>query len=223
MIQLIYQDDMPLRILVVSATPAESEILKAMNGVDLIPVVTGVGTVATAWTLTRYFCGGQLPDLAINIGIAGSFNSDIQPGDVVMPVSDCFADAGVEDRSGFLSLSEAGLQDPDELPFRSGRIIAENRFMSAASEILRPVSAITVNTATGSLQTIARLSGKYNPDIETMEGAAFFYVCSREKIPFMALRAVSNIVEPRNRENWKIGLALANLSVKLNEVLVLIK
>ncbi|HAX93329.1 MAG TPA: futalosine hydrolase [Bacteroidales bacterium] len=214
---------MPLRILVVSATPAESEILKAMNGVDLIPVVTGVGTVATAWTLTRYFCGGQLPDLAINIGIAGSFNSDIQPGDVVMPVSDCFADAGVEDRSGFLSLSEAGLQDPDELPFRSGRIIAENRFMSAASEILRPVSAITVNTATGSLQTIARLSGKYNPDIETMEGAAFFYVCSREKIPFMALRAVSNIVEPRNRENWKIGLALANLSVKLNEVLVLIK
>lgn len=214
---------MPLRILVVSATPAESEILKAINGVDLIPVVTGVGTVATAWTLTRYLCGGQLPDLAINIGIAGSFNIDLKPGDVVMPVSDCIADAGVEDRSGFLSLSEAGLQDPDELPFRAGRIMAENRFVSEASEILRPVSAITVNTATGSLQTIARLSGKYNPDIETMEGAAFFYVCSREKVPFMALRAVSNMVEPRNREKWNIALALANLSAKLNEVLLLFK
>ncbi|MFZ2340123.1 MAG: futalosine hydrolase [Bacteroidales bacterium] len=213
---------MPPRILVVSATQAESEILKAINGVDLIPLVTGVGTVATAWTLTRHFCGDQLPDLAVNIGIAGSFNNDIQPGNVVMPVSDCFADSGIEDRSGFLSLSEAGLQDPDELPFRSAKIIAENRFVSAASEILRPVSAITVNTATGSLPTIARLSEKYHPDIETMEGAAFFYVCSRERIPFMALRAVSNMVEPRDREKWKTEMALANLSVKLNEVLLLL-
>ena len=64
---------------------------------------------------------------------------------------------------------------------------------------------------------------KYHPDIETMEGAAFFYVCSREKIPFMALRAVSNIVEPRDREKWNIELALANLSVKLNEVSLLLK
>ena len=214
---------MPLRILVVSATPAESEVMPAINGVELIPVVTGVGAVATAWSLTRYLCREHLPDVALNIGIAGSYNSDIQPGDVVMPVSDCFADSGVEDRSGFLSLSETGLQDPDELPFRSGRIIAENRFVSAASEILRPVSAITVNTATGSLPTIARLSEKYHPDIETMEGAAFFYVCSRERIPFMALRAVSNMVEPRDREKWNIGLALANLSVKLNEILLLFK
>ncbi|MDX9947438.1 MAG: futalosine hydrolase [Bacteroidales bacterium] len=214
---------MPLRILVVSATQTESEILKAVNGIDLIPLVTGVGAVATAWTLTRYLCVEQLPDLAVNIGIAGSFNSDIQPGEVVMPVSDCFADAGAEDRSGFLSLSEAGLQDPDELPFRSGRIIAENRFVYAASAFLRPVSAITVNTATGSLPTIDRLSEMYHPDIETMEGAAFFYVCSREKIPFMSLRAVSNMVEPRDREKWNIGLALANLSVKLNEILLLFK
>ena len=214
---------MPLRILAVSATAAESEVLKAINGVDIIPLVTGVGAVATAWALTRYLCCEQLPDLAINIGIAGSFNSDIQLGDVVMPVSDCFADSGVEERSGFLSLSEAGLQDPDERPFTSGRILTENRFVSAASEILRPVSSITVNTATGSLKTIARLSGKYHPDIETMEGAAFFYVCSREKIPFMALRAVSNMVEPRDREKWNIELALANLSVKLNEVLLLFK
>ncbi|MBN2666510.1 MAG: futalosine hydrolase [Bacteroidales bacterium] len=214
---------MPLRILVVSATAAESEVLKTISGFNLIPVVTGVGAVATAWTLTRYLCGEHLPDLAVNIGIAGSFNSDIPPGDVVMPVTDCFADSGVEDNSGFLSLPEAGLQDPDELPFRSGKIIAQNRFVSAASETLRPVSAITVNTATGSLHTISRLSGKYHPDIETMEGAAFFYVCSRENIPFMALRAVSNMVEPRDREKWNIGVALANLSVKLEEVLLLFK
>jgi nucleoside phosphorylase len=25
-----------------------------------------------------------------------------------------------------------------------------------------------------------------------MEGAAFFYICSREKVPFLAIRSVSN-------------------------------
>ena len=61
---------------------------------------------------------------------------------------------------------------------------------------------------------------KYNPDIETMEGATFFYICSRENIPFLALRAISNRVEPRNKEKWNIQLALDNLSEKLKEVLL---
>jgi futalosine hydrolase len=59
---------------------------------------------------------------------------------------------------------------------------------------------------------------KFNPDIESMEGATFFYICRREKIPFLALRAISNIVEIRNRSNWDIKLALLNLAEKLNEV-----
>jgi futalosine hydrolase len=54
-----------------------------------------------------------------------------------------------------------------------------------------------------------------------MEGAAFFYVCSKEKIPFLALRSVSNRVEPRDKEKWNIHLALDNLSEKLKEVLLL--
>jgi futalosine hydrolase len=64
------------------------------------------------------------------------------------------------------------------------------------------------------------ISEKYHPDIETMEGAAFFYICSRENIPFLAVRAVSNRVEPRNKEKWNIPLAISNLSLKLKEVLM---
>jgi len=45
-----------------------------------------------------------------------------------------------------------------------------------------------------------------------MEGAAVFYVCSMEHIPFLQLRAISNRVELRNRRAWKMDLALANLS-----------
>jgi len=41
-----------------------------------------------------------------------------------------------------------------------------------------------------------------------------------ENIPFLALRAISNKVERRNKNNWKIALALNNLSEKLKEVLL---
>jgi futalosine hydrolase len=53
-----------------------------------------------------------------------------------------------------------------------------------------------------------------------MEGATFFYICSREDIPFLALRAISNKVESRNKNNWNIDLALHNLSEKLIDVLL---
>jgi futalosine hydrolase len=223
---------MPLRILLVTATSSEGDILKMIPGMQSIPegfsfqsneiitIITGVGTVATAWSMTKRLSSGPVPDLAINIGIAGSYRDDIQPGEVVVPVSDCFADAGIETGNGFLTLAEAGLDDPDAFPFRSGRIISDNRFVSRAVGLLRPVNAVTVNTATGNQNNIKMISEKYHPDIETMEGAAFFYICSRENIPFLAIRAVSNRVEPRNKEKWNIPLAISNLSLKLKEVLM---
>jgi len=45
-----------------------------------------------------------------------------------------------------------------------------------------------------------------------MEGAAVFYACKRENIDCLQIRSVSNYVEPRNKENWQIGLAIRNLN-----------
>ena len=224
---------MPLRILFVTATTAEAEILNLIPGIKSTPegisfrnheistLVTGVGSIATAWAMTKRFSSGFKPDLAINAGIAGSFRDDLPAGEVVIPASDCFADAGIDTGKGFLTLAEAGLEDPDQYPFRGGRIIAENKYFKKATGLLKPVKAITVNTSTGSTETIERLVSKYNPDIETMEGATFFYICSREEIPFLALRSISNRVEPRNREKWDIRLALNKLQIQLKEVLLL--
>jgi futalosine hydrolase len=184
-------------------------------------LITGVGSVATSWALAKWISSNPLPDLAINAGIAGSYREEIVKGEVVIPVSDCFADAGIETGSGFMTLAEAGLEEADRFPFRNGRIIAENEFVTSAAGIMRPVRAITVNTASGTRETISQLRDKYDPDIETMEGAAFFYICSREKIPFIALRSVSNMVEPRNKEKWDIQAAVSALSDKLRNFLLM--
>ncbi len=128
----------------------------------------------------------------------------------------------IETSDDFHTLAEAGLQDPDIFPFKDGRIIAENSYVTLASHHFKTVSAITVNSASGSQPTIDRLVKKYNPGIETMEGATFFYICSGENIPFLALRSVSNRVEPRNKSKWNIPLALNNLSEKIKEMFLLL-
>jgi len=219
-------------ISIIAATDEEASVVRNMEGIEDIAgrpffrkkgidiLVTGVGTVATAWALTKMFSSGIRPDIAINIGIAGTFRDDIPVGSVVMPVSDCFGDAGIDTHKGFFTLSEAGLQDPDKFPFRNGKLVAENKFVQKVAAIVETVNAVTVNAASGSQEQIGKIMGKYNPDIETMEGAAFFYVCAMENIPFIALRAISNKVEPRNREKWNIPIALKNLSMVLNDVLL---
>jgi futalosine hydrolase len=222
----------PFKVLLVTATSAEADAVRKIAvssysgdgfslGNSLINLlITGVGSIATSWAMTKWLSSNSKPDLALNIGIAGSYKDDIKIGEVVVPVSDCFADAGVETGNGFITLTEAGLEDPCRFPFREGRIIAESEFVRMAVRKIKPVTAVTVNTASGSEATIARIIKKFNPDIETMEGATFFYICSMAEIPFLAIRSVSNRVEARNKDNWNIPLALDNLSEKFREFFV---
>jgi futalosine hydrolase len=221
---------MSFKILLVTATDSEADSLRRVRGIipypggyrlgdlDISVLVSGVGSFSTAWSLKEWLSINEKPDLAINAGIAGSYKNEIKTGDVVMPFSDCFADAGIEDGESFITLFEAGLAGADDFPFRNGVIHSDPRYLERLKEILKPVSAITVNTASGSETTINKLIKKFNPDIETMEGATFFYICARGKIPFLAIRAISNRVEPRNKKNWDITIALNNLSEKIYEV-----
>ena len=223
---------MSFKILYVTATRPEGDTLKKFREImlhndrlesfetDLL--ITGVGSMATAWSLKQWITLNEKPDLAINAGLAGSFNDRINIGDVVMPVSDCFADAGVEDGENFLTLFESGLINANDFPYKDGLLYTDTRYNEKMKSILEPVRAITVNTATGSETTRGKLLKKFNPDIETMEGATFFYICSRENIPFLALRAISKKVEPRDKNNWNIDLALNNLSEKLIDVLLIL-
>lgn len=219
------------KVLYVTSTFAEAEALKKVKdlehnsgsfrygNMDVNVLVAGVGSVSTIWSVKEWISVNGKPDFAINGGIAGSYKAMLGIGEVVIPSSDCFADAGIEDGDTFLTLQESGLSRPDEFPFSDGHLPADSDLTVKFHSFLRQVKAITVNTATGSENSRERLLKKFNPDIETMEGAAFFYICIRENIPFLALRAISNMVEPRDKSKWNIPLALDRLSEKLNEVL----
>ena len=86
------------------------------------------------------------------------------------------------------------------------------QFSSPVLKKFKKVKGITVNTVHGNKKSISKVVTLYNPDVESMEGAAFFYVCNQFKIPAIQLRAVSNYVERRNMKNWDITLAVEKLN-----------
>lgn len=173
-------------------------------------------------TLLSHASGG-VPALVIGAGIAGSYVGSISPGAVVITVSDCFADMGVDDNGRFIPLFGAGLADADTYPFTGGRIPCKGKWFDLAAAFIPAVRGATVNMSSGSQAVIDRIRMTWDPEIETMEGAWLAYTCAMAGIPWISVRAVSNMVEPRNLKNWDIQLALRNLEQKMADLLKMIK
>lgn len=213
-------------ILIAAAHPSEADVAvraAKLAGVACEIITTGVGGAAMSWSLNKWFAGGVKADLIINAGIAGSFKNSLVPGDVVMPVSDCFADMGIDDNGTFMSLFRANLADPDQAPFTNGRIICNNKWVTTLKGTLRQVTAATVNMTSGSEPVISRIVKAWDPEIETMEGAWFAYSCTMHKTDYISVRAVSNFVEPRDKARWNIPFALERLHDALVMVLETIR
>jgi futalosine hydrolase len=184
--------------------------------VDIL--ISGYGSTFTAYHLTRALNMINY-DLAINVGLAGSFDHFLEQGFVVNVVQDQFADLGVEHKNKIYTLFEEELMDENDFPFAEGILNSLGNFEIEEVESLIPVKAITLNTLYTDPKWIAILRDKYSPEIESMNGAAFFYVCLAEKVPFLQIRAISHFVEIRRIENWNIPSALQNLSGSLLSII----
>jgi futalosine hydrolase len=64
----------------------------------------------------------------------------------------------------------------------------------------------------GNEDSIRTITNLFSPDIESMEGAAFFRGCNRLSENYFQVRAVSNYVEKRDKSKWDIPLAINNLN-----------
>jgi futalosine hydrolase len=195
----------------------EKEILSDMEA-DLL--ITGVGQVATAFHLGKILANEHY-DLAINIGLAGSFRRDWELGKVIQVVQDEFADLGVEDHDQFIDLFDLGLLDSGEAPFHQKKLFPIPFTTVNQQNLQFPVATgITVNTVHGNADSISAISQRFQADVESMEGAAFLYACNLAGIPSIQLRALSNYVEPRNRDAWQISKALDELWSKTGDLLI---
>jgi futalosine hydrolase len=178
---------------------------------DIDVLTTGVGMVATAAWSSRVL-GMRDYDVALNLGVCGSFDPQIPAGDVVHVISEELPEMGAEADDAFLTLHDLKLLARDDFPFRDGRLVNAKPPTIAVLQELPCVHGITVNTVHGRDSSIAAVRQRCTPQVETMEGAAFMYSCLIRGTPFAEIRAVSNVVEKRNRAAWKLSEAIDNLN-----------
>jgi len=192
----------------------DSPIFKK-DKIEIFVLITGVGMMHTAFALGNYL-GKRSVDLAINIGIAGAYDRSLEIGEVVHVISEQLGDLGVEEKDGsFKDVFEMGLIGTNDQPFINSKIYNPG---AAAYKFLKEVHGLTVNKTHGNQESIKLTQSKYSVEVETMEGAAFFYACAMGKINFLELRAISNYVEPRNKENWNIPLAIDNVNAAIVQI-----
>lgn len=199
-----------MKVLFVSATKSEVDpALSQLEEAGFDVLLTGVGMVATAYHLGKALQQNTY-DLLVNIGIAGSFSEELQLGDVVHVVRDRFIELGAENHDEFLSMEQLG--------FGQSTFETTAEITSKSLKQLPAANGITANTAHGNTHSIAALK-KQLPEltVESMEGAATFYAAQQANIPAIQVRAISNYVEPRDRNRWKIELAIDNLNAWMLE------
>lgn len=209
-----------MQILLVAATTFEIQLTIDARGRKAAavathrvqPLITGVGGIATTWSLMRHIDRGR-PDLIIQAGIAGCFREK-KPGEVFAIGEDRLADLGVWEDGRFKTLFDMRLADADAPPFAAG-VLPNPYHRLLALTGLETVAGLTINEITTDAERILWYQQNTPAVVESMEGGPLHYVCLQEGIPFLQLRSVSNEVGVRDKTKWDIRLAIGRLNERL--------
>jgi len=207
-----------MHLLLLSATDLEiSETATWLNnhaiGLNALKpklLIGGIGQLQTAYALQNRI-RLERPGLVIQAGIGGTPSID-DIGKVYAIGSEQIADLGVMEKTGFTNIFDMGLENRDRFPFRDGRL--DNPYRSLLEWTGLPVldgktvNGIMSSDVGGSQRNSLRV-------VESMEGAALHYVCLMEKVPFLQIRAISNMTGDRDKSRWKLKEALVSLHEKL--------
>jgi len=204
----------PMRILLAAATSfelrASLDKMPVNPRIQVDPVITGVGLVSATYQLQRAITLTS-PDLVIQAGIAGCFDPAYALGSLVVVGEEAIGDLGVEENGIFKDLFDLSLLKEDSLPYHEGRLI--NPDVEQYNLLGWPFcKAISVNEVSTRRERIVQLTRKYDPLIESMEGAALHFVCLQEKIPFLQIRALSNYIGERDKSKWQMAASIQHLN-----------
>ena len=231
----------PFEVLIVTSVDAEKDAVKRgleavrnANNVHYTVATVGVGAVVAAIGTLECIYHKQSSQfqapfhLIINAGIAGAFVPPDQTYTIDQIAGKCLiadliiaADLGAElavdderNRS-FLSL--------DELGFGLTSYRPDVTWLSKISECFKGNcqigTSLTVSTVTGTDTTARRLLNRYpGAVIEAMEGFGVAMAAAKCNIPMIELRTVSNLVGPRNRDQWRLEKALSSLEQAFEKI-----
>jgi adenosylhomocysteine nucleosidase len=193
-----------------------------LHGVDAILLRSGIGKVNAAMT-TSILIHEFKPDVIINTGSAGGLSPELQVGDVVI---------SSEVRHHDVDVTAFGYEY-GQVPQLPAAFIADARLVqiaAACAEIDQEVKTVKGLIATGDSfmsdpMRVQAIAEKFT-DLQAveMEAAAIAQVAYQFNVPFVVIRALSDIAGKESDVSFeqflpKAGLHSANLVMKMTEEL----
>ena len=192
------------------------EFIKEENIQSVDILISGVGMMATAYSLTKKIFHKR-PDFILQGGVAGCLDEQLPLSKIVLVENENIGDLGVEENGTFKTLFDLTLLDKEFSPWRNGKL--PNNIDVLKSTGLKIVDGVTVNEITTDKKRISYYRNQLNASVESMEGAALHFVALQEKIPFLQMRSLSNFVGERDKTRWVMEVAIATLNIELIRII----
>ena len=191
-------------------------------------VVLGVGLLEFATNLaillSRFSMEGPFTHVVLT-GICGAYpGRGLNVGDVVRVDSEKVGDLGVVERDGSFTpwhkVGNGGVENSAVSSPAFAQVYESSPLRGVPAWLagLKSVSGLSVNCCTGTATMAVERVQNFDVDVESMEGASCFSICSVFGMPCCEIRAVSNFATTRDKSTWRIKDALAALQSLVNSL-----
>ena len=199
-----------------------------LNGHAAGLIHTGVGK-ANAAAATALLLESEKVDLVLNFGCGGAYpKSGLDVGDLALATEEIYGDEGVLAPEGFLDMQALGFplvktngsgfynRFPCDRERVAGVITALEEWAADTGVQVKAGPFVTVSTCSGTLSLGRAMEERTGGVCENMEGASVAQICLRYKVPFVALRGISNLTDDRDVGSWDLQGAsrIAQMAVR---------
>lgn len=184
-----------------------------MDDAPVVLLAGGMGKTNAAHALTALLETTPVRGV-IGFGIGGAYpGSGLDVGGIALATEAVYGDEGVQAPGGWMTTEGIGIP-----LWRRGEARMFNTFALDAARVARARTAladagydvrtgpfVTVSACSGTAALGAMMAARVPGALcEGMEGAALAHVAAIYEVPFLELRAVSNLVEDRDLSRWRI-------------------
>ncbi|MGF1699729.1 5'-methylthioadenosine/S-adenosylhomocysteine nucleosidase [Photobacterium makurazakiensis] len=194
-----------------------------LNGADVVLLQSGIGKVAAA-VGTAVLLEIFQPDVVLNTGSAGGFDSSLNLGDVVISTEVRYHDANVT----------AFGYEMGQMAQQPAAFLSDNKLMDVAEQALASMEnthAVRGLICTGDefvcspeRQSFIR---EHFPTVIAveMEAAAIAQACHQFNVPFVVVRAISDVADKESPMSFDefLPLAAKSSSVMIDKMVELLK
>ncbi|MGK3135794.1 5'-methylthioadenosine/S-adenosylhomocysteine nucleosidase [Pantoea trifolii] len=177
-----------------------------LNGVEVALLKSGIGKVAAALgtTLLLELCK---PDVVINTGSAGGLASTLKVGDIVVSDEVRYHDADVT----------AFGYEPGQMAGCPAAFVADDKLIVAAERVIKQLDlnavrglVVSGDAFINGAAPLTRIHTTFPQAIAVeMEATAIGHVCHQFKVPFVVVRAISDVADQESHLSFDEFLSVA--------------